>query len=261
MTPTRAIQLSLLPADAKPVANSHKFLQPSLLVDVKFYQDAKNREYIGFFGCIYFALVANGDAGQALNDYKAKPSLIFDFYQADKDAVPEAISQSLRGSSTLAVCEANTFESTTVKAVFAEKGAWIWPKFGKPDVFVRYQLLYLLARSYNLYAEMQLQKVAQAYDSKDLEKMIDYREAILAFDLKNYYSNPVLIDRHELRQAWPILSKLFELPQVHDEMKTQVQDLSDLITAKQHTAQNARYKRMEIAFWIIGAGVGLVALF
>jgi hypothetical protein len=119
-----------LPSDAKGVANPHKFLQPSLLADVKFYEDTKNWQYIGFFDCLYFALVVNGDAGQALNDYKAKPSLIFDFFQADKDAVPEAISQSLRGSSTLAVCEANTFDSTTVKVVFAEKGAWIWPKMG-----------------------------------------------------------------------------------------------------------------------------------
>ena len=71
----------------------------------------------------------------------------------------------------------------------------------------------------------------------------------------------MLIDRHELRQAWPILSKLFDIAQIHDEMKTQVQDLSDLIAAKQQTAQEARYKRMEIAFWLLGAGVSLLALF
>jgi hypothetical protein len=260
MTSTRAIQLSRLPSDAKSVANPHKFLQPSLLADVKFYQDVQKREYVSFFGCIYFALLMNVDTGQVLNQYKLNNGLQLYFYQADKDADPETISQTLRGTGTLEVCERNTFDSATMKAVFAEKGAWILSKMGKQDAFERYRLLYLLARSYNAYAELQLQKVAQAYDSKDLDNMIACREAILAFDLKSYYGNPVLIDRHEIRQAWPILSNLFEVTQVHDEMKTQVQDLSDLITAKQQTAQDKRYKRMEMSFWVLGVVIGIVAL-
>ena len=160
---------------------------------VGFYQDSAQLAYVCFFGCVYFEWVKADKVGRVPLDLQVKPGCVFDFYPAGKDLEPDFISQTLRGIGTLAVCELNTFDSTSVKAVFAEKGAWIWPKFGKPEVFEWYRLLYLLARSYNLFAVMQ--------------------------------------------------------------------DLSDLIAAKQQTAQDAHYKRMEIAFWVGGAMIGLVALF
>ena len=56
MKTTQAIQLVKLPADAKLVASKHKFLQPSLLAEIKFYQDSEQREYVGFFDQVFFVL-------------------------------------------------------------------------------------------------------------------------------------------------------------------------------------------------------------
>lgn len=178
----------------------------------------------------------------------ASPNSDFNFIYAKEDDSPENISLALRGTKTLVVDKNNTFDSTSVKAIFAVKGAWIMPKRKGQHTYERYRLLYLLARSYNLYAEAQLQQVSNAYDSQDLSRMIKHREAVLAFDLKCFFINPVILERHELRQAWPLLAEVYDVPQIHDEMKSQVQDLSDLIVAKQQAIQTKRYQRVEVFF-------------
>ena len=48
--------------------------------------------------------------------------------------------------------------------------------------------------------------------------------------------------------------------QVHDEMKSQIQDLSELISAKQQTRLDSRYKRIEVLFWIFGGLVAFITL-
>ena len=257
----RAIQLQTLPAGVISIDKPHKFLWPSLLKEIHFYKDSQESEYVSFFGCIHFALVENDATNSQIHHLKSKPSCVYNFIPAGEDLGAVEISKALRGSQTLMLSDRNTFDSTSVKAVFAEKGAWIWAKKNGSNTYNRYFLLYLLARSTNLYAERQLEKVAQAYESKDLSRMIQYREAVLAFDLKCYYFNPVLIDRHELHQAWPVLANLYQIPQVHDEMKTQVQDLSELIVAKQQTKQESRYKRIEIGFWVVGVLISFITIF
>lgn len=182
------------------------------------------------------------------------------FYQASGDQDNETISQTLRGSKTLKLNDANTFASDDVKAVFAEKGAWVYSKMGDKH-FDRFVSLYLLAQAYNLHSERQLENVAKAYDSKQLAKMRDLKESTLAFDVRYYFSNPVVIDRHQARQIWCLLAGLFEVAQLHDEIKSQIQDLSDAIASQLQTQQEQRYKRWETAFWVFGALIGLFALF
>lgn len=50
---------------------------------------------------------------------------------------------------------------------------------------------------------------------------------------------------HKLLHA-SLLAGLFEVPQLHDEVKSQIQDLSDAIASQLQTQQESRYKRWEI---------------
>ena len=265
MKTTQAIQLIKLPADAKCFDSKHRFLQETLLAEVKFYQDSDQREYVSFFDQVFFVLheVDEQSAKQlpkALWGMKAEPACIYYIHHASQNDESDSISKLLRNSKTLELCDKNTFDSTSLKAVFSERGAWIWPKKNGRITFERYRLLYLLARSYNLFAEMELKQVVKVYDAKDLGQMIHHRETVLAFDLKCFYANPVLVDRYELYQAWPLLTGLFNVNQVHDEMKSQIQDLSELISAKQQTQLDSRYKRIEVLFWIFGGLVAFITL-
>ena len=58
-----------------------------------------------------------------------------------------------------------------------------------------------------------------------------------------------------------MLANLYDVAQLHDEVKSQIQDLSDAIASQLQTQQEQRYKRWETAFWVLGALVGLIALF
>lgn len=89
-----------------------------------------------------------------------------------------------------------------------------------------------MAQAYNLHSERQLENVAKAYDSKQLAKMRDLKESALAFDVKYYFSNPVLIDRHLARKIWCLSANLFEVVQLHDEVKLQIKDLFNAIASQ-----------------------------
>ncbi|MDY0135562.1 MAG: hypothetical protein RBS36_00195 [Thiomicrospira sp.] len=262
----KAKLIKSLPASVKAVSSTHKLLHASLLAGVCFYEDDAGLEYIQFFDSVFFVLSRGADAQAVESKFRTQANRLqslskeFCFYQASGDQDEEVISQTLRGSKSLKLHDGNCFASEDVKAVFAEKGAWVYSKKGNKH-FDRFVLLYLLAQSYNLHSERQLEKVANAYDSKQLSKMRDLKESALAFDVKYYFSNPVLSDRHQGRQIWCLLAGLFEVAQLHDEVKSQIQDLSDAITSQLQTLQEQRYKRWESAFWVFGALVGLIALF
>jgi hypothetical protein len=262
----KAKLIEALPAGVKQVSTQHKFFHSSLLAGLKFYDDDTGLNYIVFFNSVVFVLSRGSDVNSAESKLRAQSkqfqalSNVFLFYQVSSVQDDEAISQVLRGSKTLKQDECNTFESDDVKVVFAEKGAWVYSKIGDGHLD-RFVLLYLLAQAYNLYSERQLESVAKAYDSKQLAKMRDLKEASLAFDVKYYFSNPVVIDRHQARQVWCLLANLFEVAQLHDEVKSQIKDLSDVIASQLQSQQEQRYKRWEMSFWVFGAIIGLVALF
>lgn len=262
----KAKLIETLPAGVKAVSASHKFLHVSLLAGLRFYEDEAGLEYIAFFDSVVFVLSRGADGRAVESKLRSQGnrlqtlSKVFWFYQSSGDQDDETISQTLRGSKTLKLNASNTFESDDVKAVFAEKGAWVYSKIGD-EHFDRFVLLYLLAQAYNLHSQRQLENVAKAYDSKQLTKMRDLKEFALAFDVKYYFSNPVVIDRHQARQIWNLLAGLFEVAQLHDEVKSQIQDLSDAIADQLQTQQEQRYKRWETAFWVLGALMGLIALF
>ena len=147
-----------LPSGVKAVSSSHRFLHASLLAGVRFYEDDAGLEYIVFFDSVVFVLSRGAD-GRAV---ESKPrsqanrfqtlSKVFWFYQTSSDQDDETISQTLRGSKTLRLNDGNRFESEDVKAVFAEKGAWVYSKKGYKH-FDRFVLLYLLAQAYNLHSK------------------------------------------------------------------------------------------------------------
>lgn len=260
----KANQIETLPANLTLMQLPHKFFHTSLLAGLQFYQDDAGLEYIAFFNSLFFVL-AKGTDTQTV-DLKIRhqgqvksPLKSFCFYQAAVDESDEQVSQILRGSKTLQLDQLNTYAAQDVKAVFAEKGAWIYERFSNGQ-FERFVLLYLLAQVYNLHSERQLEQVAAAYDSKQLSKMREFKEASLAFDVKYYFANPVLIDRHQARTVWRLLATLFEVAQLHDEVKSQIQDLSDAIASQLQTRQEDRYKRWEVIFWIVGVVLAVLAL-
>jgi len=56
------------------------------------------------------------------------------------------------------------------------------------------------------------------------------------------------------------LAGLFEVAQLHDEVKSQIQDLSDAIASQLQTQQEQRYKRWETAFWVVGVVLAIISL-
>lgn len=209
-----------------PAKNKHKFLYDSLYGSIKYLKNIKNqKECINFFDKIYFEIEEC--------DIKPQKSDFFACYASSKEIKDDvAISQELRNTNTLKIDNSNCYDNTDIKVIFSEKGFMFISKFDESSHLERFHkvaLLYLLAQAYNFYTLQLTSDISTAYSSNNFQKMLDIRKEVYLFDLSCFYTNPVKYQTQQMYTIWKFIENNYNIGQNHYEMKSQMQDLVNVI--------------------------------
>lgn len=250
----------------KEISLNHMFLYDGVLAEIKCFQDEKKDiTYYKFFNNITFAIVKNENK-LILDDTKLYNCQIEDIYYAhylSEDKSDTEISKILRNSSTLKIDESNSYIQKHIKVVFAEKGFVLCKMNEKYDLqanFDRVFLQFLLSLAYNTYTEQLINEVTSAYNKSNYKDMISLRDEIYAFGLKAFFHNPVKQNRHESFELWNMISKNYYVEIKHNEMKSQIADLTGVIEKKYKEEEEQKGKRLEKILGVIGFLLALTSL-
>ena len=246
----------------------HKFLYQSVKDEIALYEENQNSnvKIYSFFG--FYFLVANsqnkeitdsiriGDF-EKLDDSQAYYGYYFNSIQAN-----EIISQTLRNSNTLQISEKNSYDNSDINVVLSENGFVLCSKLNlsAEDKFERVLLLFLLALAYNLKAEKLLQDVSKSYKNNSYENMIKLRDEIYAFDLNCFFHNPVIQNKHQVYTIWNLIAQNYDVQVKHNEIKSQVSDLTNIIESKHKAYLEEKTRKNEKALTWIGLAIGLASL-
>ena len=250
----------------------HKFLYQSVKDEIILYEESEssNIKIYCIFG-FYFLIVKGLNCTSVdeirisdfkkLDDSQAYYGHYFHNLQADED-----ISQSLRNSNTLKISDINCYDNSDIKVVFAESGFVVCSKLNlsAEDKFDRVLLLFLLSLAYNLKAEKLLQDVSNSYKKSSYEDMILLRDEIYAFDLNCYFYNPVKQNKHQVYNIWNLISQNYDVKIKHDEIKSQVVDLTGIIELKHKSIleENAQKSTTKLnIIMIILAAASFISIF
>jgi len=250
----------------------HKFLYQSVKDEIILYEESENSNIkiyciFGFYFLIVKGLNCTSVDEIKISDFKklddsqAYYGHYFDNLKADED-----ISQSLRNSNTLKISNINCYDNSDIKVVFAESGFVVCSKLNlnAEDKFDRVLLLFLLSLAYNLKAEKLLQDVSNAYKNSSYEDMILLRDEIYAFDLNCYFYNPVKQNKHQVYNIWNLISQNYDVKIKHDEIKSQVVDLTGIIELKHKSIleENAQKSTTKLnIIMIILAAASFISIF
>ncbi len=250
----------------------HKFLYQSVKDEIILYEESEssNIKIYCIFG-FYFLIAKAANCTSVdeirisdfkkLDDSQAYYGHYFDNLKADED-----ISQSLRNSNTLKISNINCYDNSDIKVVFAESGFVVCSKLNlnAEDKFDRVLLLFLLSLAYNLKAEKLLQDVSNSYKKSSYEDMILLRDEIYAFDLNCYFYNPVKQNKHQVYNIWNLISQNYDVKIKHDEIKSQVVDLTGIIELKHKSIleENAQKSTTKLnIIMIILAAASFISIF
>lgn len=250
----------------------HKFLYQSVKDEIILYEESEssNIKIYCIFG-FYFLIAKAANCTSVdeirisdfkkLDDSQAYYGHYFHNLQADED-----ISQSLRNSNTLKISDINCYNNSDIKVVFAESGFVVCSKLNlsAEDKFDRVLLLFLLSLAYNLKAEKLLQDVSNSYKKSSYEDMILLRDEIYAFDLNCYFYNPVKQNKHQVYNIWNLISQNYDVKIKHDEIKSQVVDLTGIIELKHKSIleENAQKSTTKLnIIMIILAAASFISIF
>ena len=250
----------------------HKFLYQSVKDEIILYEESEssNIKMYCIFG-FYFLIAKAANCTSVdeirisdfkkLDDSQAYYGHYFHNLQAD-----ENISQSLRNSNTLKISDINCYDNSDIKVVFAESGFVVCSKLNlsAEDKFDRVLLLFLLSLAYNLKAEKLLQDVSNSYKKSSYEDMILLRDEIYAFDLNCYFYNPVKQNKHQVYNIWNLISQNYDVKIKHDEIKSQVVDLTGIIELKHKSIleENAQKSTTKLnIIMIILAAASFISIF
>lgn len=154
----------------------------------------------------------------------------------------EQVSNDLRGYSTLRANNANSYLGRGFFFIICERGFAISDFNTKVNIrrFHNFVILFLLAIAYNLKMDDFLIQGAEVYNKHrdNIEEISDLQESIYAFNLQYFFENPVKIDRHQLYTIWSIISKNYNIKTKHDEVNTQVLELTNLLENRKSQAFN-----------------------
>jgi len=244
----------------------HWFLYDGVLAEIQCFKDEKEDiTYFNFFKNVTFAIKQSENKSE-LNGTKLYNCQIEDIYYAhylSEDKSDIEISKILRNSSTLKIDESNSYIQKHIKVVFAEKGFVLCKMKEKYDLqanFDRVFLQFLLSLAYNTYTEQLINEVTSAYNKSNYKDMISLRDEIYAFGLKAFFHNPVKQNRHESFELWNMISKNYYVEIKHNEMKSQIADLTGVIEKKYKEEEEQKGKRLEKILGFIGFLLALTSL-
>ena len=90
--------------------------------------------------------------------------------------------------------------------------------------------------------------------------MILLRDEIYAFDLNCYFYNPVKQNKHQVYNIWNLISQNYDVKIKHDEIKSQVVDLTTIIESKHKAFLEEKSKKNERKLTLIGIAIGIASL-
>lgn len=152
----------------------------------------------------------------------------------------EQVSNDLRGYSTLEANNTNSYLRKGFFFIICEKGFAISDINTDVRRFHNFVILFLLAIAYNLKMDDFLIQGAEVYNKHrdNIEEISDLQESIYAFNLQYFFENPVKIDRYQLYIIWSIIAKNYSIKTKHDEVNTQVLELTNLLENRKSQAFN-----------------------
>lgn len=155
----------------------------------------------------------------------------------------------LRGNETLTIEKSNQFKCSRYTVIFDGKGIAIIfkdtvNKSEEKEIREHITILYLLCITYihkdmNFINEINKQVMWYEYGKlsnkqrkrilKNYEEVNELRTAILFFDCKYYFKNPVKINRNDYYLLWNHLSDFFHVHELHNEIKEKCFRLTDFL--------------------------------
>lgn len=172
------------------------------------------------------------------------------------------ISNDLRGYSTLIANNANSYLGRGFFFIICERGFVISDINTKVNVrrFHNFVILFLLAIAYNLKMDDFLIQGAEVYNKHrdNIKEISDLQESIYAFNLQYFFENPVKIDRHQLYTIWSIIAKNYSIKTKHDEVNTQILELTNLLENRKSQAFNKNISLIGMALAFAPIAIELV---
>lgn len=167
------------------------------------------------------------------------------------------------GGKTLFVFDANKF------GVISNEG------FGK--IYFHWALrLRALAEAYNIKADEFIAETKEAYKSGNVDKMCNIRDEIYEFDLMHYFENPISENSFLCIKIWEYFVKFLRVKEKHNEMKTQISELVNIIEVREKQKQakieakekeeqaqkdKERDRSLQIKIAIFGVVMAIITLF
>ena len=154
----------------------------------------------------------------------------------------EEASLFLRESKTLALEQGR--ELTFGRFLIADRDGIAY--FSKdPDQFRRIVLCQALAIAYTQVLYDCIAKLTEHVKGGSVDDTLALYESILRFNAADYFSLPVLLDRHELFAAWQVLSEHYKLSLLSQELTQQLSDVATLMHAKREQERYRQEKEKE----------------
>ena len=236
------------------IEGKNLFLQDSVSDKISIYKFDEYQKIYSIFGFDFLVEKEIGKTNFKSNLFKKNDDTIYHCYYSKQELSDVEISKILRDSTTLQISENNSYDSD-IKFVVCEKG-FLWQdkyNFDNTDKFEKALLLFLIALAYNEKSAQILKNVSNSYKKSSYNEMIKTRNEIYNFDLNCFFTNPVKQNRHQLYDIWSIIEKNYHVVAIHNEIKMQVVELTNII----ETIKKDKFAR-NIA--IIGVCLGVLSL-
>lgn len=197
-----------------------------------------------------------------------KPTTNYKAIYTNQNMSNDDISEALRGSSTLKINEDNCYDNDDIKVVFYEKGFLFQNKYDKSQKskFEAIVGLFILSLAYREKIEHFLEQTSNAIDNNHKE-IINIKKDIYTFNLKYFFNNPIHYNHQQKYTIWSILFKYYKISEKHQEVKTQIENLVDLLYTEQKEkqemetiAKEEKRKKIEFIFIILGFIITLASL-
>lgn len=210
----------------------------------------------------------------------------------DKVVSSELISEEFRDAKTFKPDETNSYETSYFHFMVSEKGFAVYKKpnyyknksktneeqsdnesnqseYKEKDtadqVFYRILMMYLLALAYNqkmdkLSNMMALIFMNNKQNKKYTESLENFITDIHAFDLQYFFENPVKMDRYQTYNLWNIIARNYNVKAKHDEIKSQVLALADIISRNKEKKQVLLEKKFQKRITRLGLIIAIIPI-
>lgn len=161
----------------------------------------------------------------------------------------EAASRFLRDSRTLTFSKG--IELTSKRFMIADRRGLAYFSDASPQ-FERIVLCLSLAIAYEQVISKCIADLARQVKNFESDEILVLYEDILRFNASDYFSQPVLLENHEIFNAWREIANHFNLTPLSQELRQQLSDVAMLLTEKQRHAEERKNKKRNLWLGLLG---------